>query len=181
VIWAPGVTEQCFGKTVKSYPHLGDRWILEEVVPWSLYGEWREEAFGPKPNSDGPYCHAHTIQFGIPGKETQYMSLEDFGAESLRLLIKCAVETKLVPHWLKKNHRLEIMEREEKDTVQVVDDAFDDASGIGLVGGPLGENAISGIPGKKTSADQKIILLEDLPPHLQAKLRCKPGSIKQIS
>lgn len=183
LLWAPDREEFCFGKRLPAYPHIGDRWILEALIPWDRFGEWNFEAFGAKPDN-GEYCHSHTIEF-IEGegsaRKTAFMSLEDYGAETLRLLITCVDRGKLIQPWQMKNHRMGLLEAQAKLESQQFSDSWDQAQGIGLVGGPLGENSVSGIPSKKTSADQKVVMLEELSPELQKRLRCKPGSVRQIS
>lgn len=182
VIWAPDREEFCFGLRLKAYPHVGERWILEVLIPWEKFGQWNYDAFGPKP-LHGEYSHSQTIEF-IEGegknKKTAFMSLEDYGAETLRLLITCVDKGKLISYWQIKNHREQMLAEQQKNESQQFSDEWDEVQGIGLVGGPLGENAVSGIPGKKTSADQRVIMLEDLSPELQRRLRCKPGSVRQI-
>lgn len=181
VIWAPDRLELCYGRTVRAYPHIGERWILEVLIPWERFGPWREDAFGPKPRH-GEYCHSHTIQFSEDGgKTSKFMSLDDFGADTLRLLITCVERGKMIQGWQMRNHRDQMLEAEEKENHRIFSDLWDDSTGIGLVGGPLGENAVSGIPSKKTSADQAIVTLDQLSPEEQKKYRCRPGSVRQIS
>jgi hypothetical protein len=181
VRYAPDCTELCYGKQRKSYPHIGEFWILEVLVPWEKFGLWNEPAFGPKP-LDGAFCHSHTIKWSEDnGKTWQYMSLEDFGAESLRLLIQCVEAGRMIQAWQMRNHRDAMLETEEKESRRIFSDIYDDAVGVGLVGGPLGENMTNLNPAKKRSDDTKIITLDDLTPAEQAKYRCRPGSVKQIS
>lgn len=183
VLWAPDRQEFCFGLRLQAYPHIGPRWILEVLVPWERFGKWDYEAFGPKPE-DGEYCHSYTIEY-IEGegsqRHTAFMSLEDYGVETLRLLITCVERGKLISAWQMKNHREDMLKRQAEEEHKRFSDEWDEIQNVGLVGGPLGENAVSGIPGKKGSADVKIVRLEDLSPELQKKLRCRPGSVRQIS
>jgi hypothetical protein len=189
VIWAPDVTEQIYGETMKSYGHVGDRWIIEVLLPWEKFGYWDYKAFGPKP-AHGVYWHSQTIEQTWEGEVTtfnfdrklksRYMSLEDFGAESLRLVLTAIEKSKTISAWQMVNHRKALAEKEDAEFHNKFSDVYDDAAGIGLVGGPNGENAISGIPSKKGSSDHRIILLEDLPLEEQRRLRCAPGGMKQI-
>lgn len=179
--WAPDRLEMCYGKQVRAYPHIGEFWILEVLVPWEKFGPWHEAAFGPKPQ-DGEFCHSHTIRWSNDnGKTWEFMSLEDFGAESLRLLIQCVEAGKMIQAWQMRNRRDEMVAEEEKEEHRIYSDVYDEHSGVGLIGGPLGENMTNLNPAKKRSDDTRIVLLEDLPASEQAKYRCKPGSVKQIS
>lgn len=183
VIWAPDRLEQCFGKTIRAYPQIGDRWILEALIPWEKFGPWNYEAFGPKP-ADGEYVHSHTMQY-IEGegkqRHTAFISLEDYGTETLRLLVTCVDRGKMISPYQMRLHREAMLEKQAADEHKKFSDEWDEIQNVGLVGGPLGENAVSGIPSKKTSADIKIVRLEDLDPEMQRKLRCRPGSVKQVS
>lgn len=175
----------CFGVLRKSYPHIHARWVIERLIPWQEFGKWDYEAFGPKPQ-DGEYVHVFTIQMangqvGAKGTKTDYISLEDFGADTLRMTMKVIELGRALPWWTEKKARLQMLEEEEEQWRKRFSDWFDNETGIGLVGGPLGENAISGIPGKKKSDDVVITNVNDLPPRLREKLRCKPGQFKQMS
>jgi len=179
--WAPDRVELCYGKQRKAYPHVGEYWILEVLVPWEKFGPWNEIAFGPKP-LDGEFCHSHTIRWSEDeGKTWKFMSLEDFGAESLKLLIQCVEAGRVIQAWQMRNHRDAMLEAEEKEDRRIFSDVYDDAAGVGLIGGPLGENMTNLNPGKKRSDDTRIITLDELAPAEQAKYRCRPGSVKQIS
>lgn len=183
LIWAPDREEFCFGMKLKAYLHLGDRWVLETLKPWAEFGEWNAEAFGPKP-PDGEYCHSHTIQY-VEGRgklaHTVYMSLEDFGMHTLELLLRCIDLGKLISPETMRAHRERMLAAEAEAEHQRFSDEWDDIQNIGLVGGPLGENAVSGIPGKPGSADIKIVTLDDFAPEAQKAMRCKPGSVKQVT
>lgn len=181
VRWAPDCEEMCYGKTRKSYPHIGAFWILEVLVPWSAFGQWHEAAFGPKP-VDGQFLHSHTISWSDDGGKTKKcMSLEDFGADSLRLLITCVERGRMIQAWQMKNHRDAMLEAEEQESHRIYSDVYDEAAGVGLIGGPLGENMTNLNPAKKRSDDTRIVLLEDLPSEEQKKYACRPGNVKQIS
>jgi hypothetical protein len=181
VLWAPDRIEFCYGKLLRAYPHIGNRWILEVLVPWEKFGPWHEAAFGPKPQ-DGEFCHSHTIQYSTDGGKTQeFMSLEDFGVDNLRLLITCVERGKMIQAWQMKNHRDAMLEQEDKEWAAKFSDIYDEASGSGLIGGPLGENMTNLNPAKKRSDETVITTLEDLPPSVRAKFACRPGSVKQIS
>ena len=126
-------TGQFVQKNQMKYPRLGERWILEVLLPWELYGTWNEQAFGPKP-ADGEYCHTHTFQMNMvegmqnPAREdTVYMSLDDFGADNLRLLLHCIEKGKAVQAWQVRNYDLEQIEREEKEFHEQFDNVYDDA------------------------------------------------------
>lgn len=142
VIWNPDRTRlmhivnpetgQHVTRLIHKYPRLGERWILETLLPWELYGVWHEGAFGPKP-ADGEYCHTHTFQLQMtqmmqqPSLEnTEYLSLDDFGADNLRLLISCIEKGKAVPAWQVRNYDLELIEREEKAFSEQFDNVYDD-------------------------------------------------------
>lgn len=122
-------------RLIHKYPRLGERWILETLLPWELYGVWHEGAFGPKP-ADGEYCHTHTFQSQLvqmmqaPSLEnTEYMSLDDFGADNLRLLIACIEKGKAVQAWQVRNYDLEAMAREDQAFSEKFDSVYDDNMG----------------------------------------------------
>jgi hypothetical protein len=122
-------------RLIHKYPRLGERWILETLLPWELYGTWHEGAFGPKP-ADGEYCHTHTFQANMvqalqsPAYEdTEYMSLDDFGQDNLRLLITCIEKGKAVAAWQLRNYDNEMIEREERAFSEKFDNVYDDNMG----------------------------------------------------
>lgn len=128
-------TNQFVQKNVLKYPRLGERWILEELLPWDKYGTWNEQAFGPKP-ADGEYCHTHTFQERLadmmqyPAHEkTEYISLDDFGQDNLRLLLHCIERGKALRAWQLRNYELELSEREEKETHEQFDNVYEDNMG----------------------------------------------------
>lgn len=128
-------TGQFVQKDVMKYPRIGERWILETLLPWELYGFWNEAAFGPKP-ADGEYCHTHTFQLKLddmmnrPANEnTEYLSLDDFGQDNLRLLIACIEKGKAVQAWQVRNYDQEMIEREEKSFHEQFENVYDDNMG----------------------------------------------------
>lgn len=138
VIWNPDRTRLCFGRLIRKYPRLGERWILEVLLPWELYGRWHEEAFGPKP-ADGDYCHSHTFQQTWEGEinileqgqeaESEYLSLDDFGQDNLRLLLACVEKGKAVQAWQLRNHDEEQLALEEKEFHEQFENVYDDSMG----------------------------------------------------
>jgi hypothetical protein len=128
-------TNQYVQKNLMKYPKLGERWILETLLPWELYGTWHEQAFGPKP-ADGEYCHTHTFQqrlsdmMNYPAyEETEYLSLDDFGADNLRLLLHCIEKGKALQAWQIRNYDLEMIAREEKGFHEQFENVYDDNMG----------------------------------------------------
>ncbi len=122
-------------RLIHKYPRLGERWILETLLPWELYGTWHEGAFGPKP-ADGEYCHTHTFQLNMVGmmqqpscENTDYLSLDDFGQDNLRLLIACIERGKAVAAWQLRNYDREMIEREEKAFHDQFENVYDDNMG----------------------------------------------------
>jgi hypothetical protein len=131
IIWNPDRTRMCFGREIRKYPRLGERWILETLLPFEIYGHWDEYAFGPKP-PDGEYCHSHTIQEDLTQmiqcsweQNTRYMSLEDFGQDNLRLLIQCVEHGKSVSAWQVRNQTEEMMAVEEKAFHEKFENVYD--------------------------------------------------------
>jgi hypothetical protein len=121
-------------RTIHKYPRLGYRWIVETLLPWEKYGPWHEEFFGPKPQ-DGEYCHTHTIQWNLKlmmeapalGDDgTAYMSLDDFGADNLRLLLTVIEKNKAIQAWQLRNYDQELIELEEKAFREQFDNVYDD-------------------------------------------------------
>lgn len=128
-------TMQFVQKNVMKYPRLGERWILEELLPWETYGTWNEQAFGPKP-ADGEYAHCHTFQerlsdmMNYPAHEqTEYLSLDDFGQDNLRLLLYAISKGKALRAWQLRNYELELAEREEKAFHTQFENVYDDNMG----------------------------------------------------
>jgi len=128
-------TMQYVQKEPMKYPRVGERWILETLLPWEIYGKWHEEAFGPKP-ADGEYCITHVFQEDLmqmmqsPGTEvTEYMSLDDFGSDNLRLLIDCIEKGKAVQMWQLRNYDDEMHAREERDFHDQFENVYDDTMG----------------------------------------------------
>lgn len=128
-------TNQFVTKNLMKYPRIGERWIIETLLPWELYGIWHEQAFGPKP-ADGEYCHTHTIQLQMlqmmqaPAIEnTVYMSLDDFGADNLRLILTCIEKGKAVQAWQLRKYDEEAIEREDKEFHDQFDRVYDDNLG----------------------------------------------------
>jgi hypothetical protein len=122
-------------REVLKYPRVGERWILEELMPWERFGKWHEEAFGPKP-PDGEYCLSHTIQYFLldmmqnpAGEESEFLSLDDFGADNLRLLLHACEKVKALQAWQLRNYELEMIEREEKEFGEQFDTVYDDNMG----------------------------------------------------
>jgi hypothetical protein len=125
-------TGQFVIKNLMKYPRIGERWILEVLLPWELFGSWNEQAFGPKP-ADGEYCLSHTFQLDMvqamqkPANEfTEYMSLDDFGQDNLRLLLHCIEKGKALQAWQLKNYDQEMIEREGKEFHEQFDNVYDD-------------------------------------------------------
>lgn len=125
-------TGQFVQKNPMKYPRLGERWIMEVLLTWETYGTWNEQAFGPKP-ADGEYCHSHTFQERLldmvqyPAYEnTEYISLDDFGQDNLRLLITCCEKGKALQAWQLRNYDLEAIEREEKEFYEDFENVYDD-------------------------------------------------------
>lgn len=138
VIYNPDRTRFCFGREIRKYPRLGERWILETLLPWELYGIWSEEAFGPKP-ADGEYCHTHTFQQTYDGDFSAvfqqgvehshgYLSLDDFGQDNLRLLIQCIENGKAVQAWQVRNHDLELLEIIDKLAHEDFENAYENSA-----------------------------------------------------
>ena len=144
VIWNPDRTRvmNCMDvdtlgrmqRTIHKYPRLGHRWIVEALLPWSIYGPWHEEFFGPKP-LDGEYCHTHTIQWNLKlmmdapalgGEDTDYMSLDDFGADSLHLLLTVIEKNKAIQAWQLRNYDQELIELEEREFQAQFDNVYED-------------------------------------------------------
>jgi hypothetical protein len=128
-------TGQHVQRNLMKYPRIGDRWILESLMPWEKFGIWHEDAFGPKP-PDGEYVLSHVIQLDL-GKmmnapaddETEYMSLDDFGQDNLRLLLHCIDKSKALQAWQLRRYDEEMLAREEQDFHAHFEDVYDDNLG----------------------------------------------------
>lgn len=128
-------TGQHVQKNLMKYPRIGERWILESLMPWEKFGLWREDAFGPKP-PDGEYVLSHVFQVDLvkmmqqPADEkTVFMSLDDFGQDNLRLLLHCIEKSKALQAWQLRNYDAEMIEREEKDFHEHFEAVYDDSLG----------------------------------------------------
>lgn len=168
VVWGPDREEIRYGKLCKRYDDVEPRWILEVFVPHSVFGNWDEESMGPKP-SGGEYWLSHLIQI-----DGQYVALGDYGRETLKLLITCVERGKDLSAWKKESWRQEQMEKRKQAESQKFSDIYDEATG------PFDENAVSGIPGKKTSADMKLLDPSMLSPELRKRLAHTAGQITQL-
>lgn len=168
VIWGPDREETRYGILCQRYDDVDPRWILEIFVPHSVYGAWDEEALGPKP----PYGEYYVSQ--IIEVEGQFISMEDYGPDLLAMLIMVVERGKALSIWEKKAFRDEQMRKREEVKHQRFSDIYDDGMG------PFGENAVAGIPGKKTSADMRVIDANELSPELRKRLATTAGSFKQI-
>ncbi len=119
-------------RTIHKYPNIGYRWIVEVLLPWEKYGLWHEEFFGAKP-PDGEYMHTHTIQMDLgkmtssPGDDTsEYMSLDDFGSDNLRLLLTVIERNKAIQAWQIRKYDDELIELEEKEFKAQFDNVYED-------------------------------------------------------
>jgi hypothetical protein len=128
-------TQSVVSRLIHKYPRIGDRWIIEALLPWELYGKWRDDAFGPKP-PDGEYCHSHTIQGDLMQmmrcsweEKTEYLSLDDFGQDNLRLLLSCIDKWRTVPAWQAHNYDEEALAREDQSFHEKFETVYDDNMG----------------------------------------------------
>jgi hypothetical protein len=128
-------TGQFVQKNLLKYPRVGERWILEVMLPWEKFGTWNEAAFGPKP-PDGEYCLSHTFQahltdmMNYPANDrTEYLSLDDFGQDNLRLLLHCIEKSKALMAWQLRNYDEEMLAREEADFHNQFENVYDDNMG----------------------------------------------------
>lgn len=128
-------TGQLVQKNLMKYPGVGERWILEVMLPWEQFGAWNEAAFGPKP-ADGEYCLSHTFQANMvqamqmPANEkTEYMSLDDFGQDNLRMLLHCVEKSRALCAWQLRNYDEEMVVREERDFHDQFEHVYDDNMG----------------------------------------------------
>ncbi|HUA14324.1 MAG TPA: hypothetical protein VMG31_03435 [Verrucomicrobiae bacterium] len=168
VIWGPDREEIRYGQVCKRYDDVDPRWILEVFVPHEKFGAWDEESMGPRP-SGGEYWLSQIIQV-----EGLYISMSDYGRETLKLLITVVEKGKALSEWEKKRWREQQEEKRRKAWAQKFSDIYDEVSG------PFGENAVAGIPGKRRSDDVVLGDLSQLSPELRARLATKPGEFKQL-
>jgi hypothetical protein len=122
-------------KNLMKYPRVGERWILESLMPWEQFGIWHEQAFGPKP-PDGEYVLSHIFQLDLvkmmqaPADErTQYISLDDFGQDNLRLLLHCIEKSKALQAWQLRRFEEEMLASEEKEFHEQFENVYDDSAG----------------------------------------------------
>jgi hypothetical protein len=128
-------TGQFVQKQILIYPGVGERWVLEQLMPWEIFGRWNEAAFGPKP-ADGEYMLSHIFQSDMvhalqcPADEnTDYMSLDDFGQDNLRLILHCCEHSKALQAWQLRNYDQEATDREEKGFHEQFENVYDDNAG----------------------------------------------------
>lgn len=124
-------TGQCVQKNLMKYPRVGERWILETLMPWEQFGKWHEDAFGPKP-PDGEYVLSHVFQLNLaqmmqqPANErTIFLSLDDFGQDNLRLMLHCIEKSRALQAWQLRNYDQEMLEREEKNFHEHFEGVYD--------------------------------------------------------
>lgn len=168
VIWGPDREEIRFGQICKRYDDVDPRWILEVFVPHEKFGAWDEEAMGPRP-AGGEYWLSQIIQI-----DGEYISLGDYGRETLKLLITVVERGKALSEWEKKRWREQQQEKQRKAWKQKFSDIYDDAVG------PFDENAVAGNPGKRRSDDVILGDLSTLSPELRARLATRAGEFKQL-
>lgn len=142
VFWAPDRrrvmniinpdTGQIVHREYRKYPGVGERWIIETLIPWEIFGRWNERAFGPKP-PDGEYCLSHIIQFELvkmmqePANEkTIFMSLDDFGSDNLRLILHCIEKSRALQAWQIRNYDQALLDLEEKEFHAKFENVYDD-------------------------------------------------------
>jgi len=169
IIWSEDRMEMRWGVQYKRYGDGLDRWILEKMVEWADYGEWNLEAFGPKPHINGEYEHSQTVE--VLG---QYISLEDYGAKTIILMLECIEKGKLIPRSEKLRFKRDQLAERDRQFSQNFSDIYEEAQN------PFGANAVAGIPGKKKPEDMRIITLDQLPENFRKQL-AKPGKIRQVS
>lgn len=128
-------TNQFVQKKLMIYPGVGERWILEQLLPWEKFGTWHENAFGPKP-ADGEYCISHIFQSDMvhamqsPADEnTDYMSLDDFGQDNLRLLLHCCEKSRALQAWQLRKYDEEMIAREDQGFHDQFGNVYDDNMG----------------------------------------------------
>lgn len=168
VIWGPDREEIRYGVVCKRYDDVDPRWILEVFVPHEKFGHWDVESMGPRP-SGGEYWLSQIIQV-----EGEYLSMTDYGRETLKLLITVVERGKALSEWEKKSWREAQDDKRKKAAHQRFSDLYDDVSG------PFGENAVAGIPGKRRSDDVKLADLSSLSPELRSRLATRAGEFKQL-
>lgn len=128
-------TGQFVQKNLLRYPQVGCRWILEVLLPWEQYGPWFEDAFGPKP-ADGEYCITHVFQLDMvhamqhpADHNTEFLSLDDFGQDNLRLLLHCNEKAKALQAWQLRNYDQEMLALDEKRAHEQFENVYDDTLG----------------------------------------------------
>jgi hypothetical protein len=168
VIWGPDREEIRYGQVCQRYDDVDPRWILEVFVPHDKFGPWDEESMGPRP-SGGEYWLSQIIQV-----EGLYISMNDYGRDTLKLLITVVEKGKALSEWEKKRWRDQQEEKRKKIWKQKFSDVYDEVTG------PFGENAVSGNPGKRRSDDVILGDLSTLSPELRARLATRAGEFKQL-
>ena len=128
-------TNQFVEREYLKYPRIGERWILEVLIPWEIYGTWHEQAFGPKP-PDGEYCLSHVFQENLthmmhsPADErTEFLSLDDFGSDNLRLMLHSIDKARAISAWQLRNYDEELVAQEEKEFHEKFENVYDDSMG----------------------------------------------------
>lgn len=169
VRWSEEVREVCFGEEQTRFPEHPNRWLLMKFLPWEDYGEWNEAAFGPKPMG-GEYELCYVIEV-----DKEFVSLDQYGAETLALLIQCIEREKLIPKSEKLRLKREKLHKAEEARHQRFSDIYDDAQNA------FSEAAVSGIPGKKKPEDTRIVTLDQLSPRLRQQIATRAGQIRQIN
>lgn len=168
VIWGPDRPEIRYGVLCQRYDDVDPRWILEIFVPHEKYGPWDEESMGPKP-AGGEYFISQIIQ--ING---EYVSLNDYGRETLRLLIMVVDQGKAVSEWERECYRKAQAEKKQKAWRHKFSDIYEDAQNA------FGENAVAGNPGKRRSDDVILTDMSKLSPELQRRLAKRAGEFTQL-
>lgn len=168
VIWGPDREEVRYGQICKRYDDVDPRWILEVFVPHEKFGTWDEEAMGPRP-SGGEYWLSQIIQI-----DGEYLSMADYGRETLKLLITVVERGKALSEWEKKSFRAGQEEKRKKAWRQKFSDLYDELNG------PFGENAVAGNPGKRRSDDVILGDISTLSPELRSRLATRTGEFKQL-
>jgi hypothetical protein len=147
VIWGPDREEWRHGILCQRYDDVDPRWILEVFVPHSQFGSWDEVSMGPKPPG-GEYWLSQIIQ--VNG---EYVSMADYGRETLKLLILVVERGKAVSEYQRECFRKNQEAKKHAAWKKRFSDIYDDAQN------PFGENAVAGNPGKRRSDD---IVLADM-------------------
>lgn len=123
---------------------------------------------GPKPPG-GEYYLSQIIQI-----DGEYLSMSDYGRETLKLLILCVEKGKALSECEKISWRKKQDEKRKAEAHQKFSDIYDDAMG------PFGENAVAGLPGKRDSRDIIIPDIASLSPELRKRLATTAGQIRQL-